>query len=67
MLQVSTHSGIMMTVEDGSVACPFCNKKIARIKADTEANNLPLFCRFCKREYIVDIRRERPARQTPEP
>ena len=66
-MQVVAHSGIMLTVENGSVACPFCNKKIARIKPDTEAANLPLFCRFCKREYDVDIRRERPERQTPEP
>jgi uncharacterized protein YbaR (Trm112 family) len=56
-----------LPAEKGSVTCPFCNKKIARIEPDTEANNLPLFCRFCKREYIVDIRRERPERQTPEP
>ncbi|MBQ5788183.1 MAG: hypothetical protein IIW12_08290 [Oscillospiraceae bacterium] len=66
-MHVSTRSGIILPAEKGSVTCPFCNKKIARIEPDTEANNLPLFCRFCKREYIVDIRRERPERQTPEP
>ena len=66
-MQIFAHSGILMPVEDGRVMCPICHKVITRITQETEANSLPLFCRFCKREYIVDIRRERPERQTPEP
>ena len=40
----------------GWVGCPACgNKKIKRIRRDTQARNLPLYCRKCKREYLVEI------------
>lgn len=66
-MHVSTQSGIMMTIRNGRIRCPICNKGIAKITQDTEAHNLPLWCRNCEREYIVDISRQRPERTTPEP
>ena len=66
-MRIQAQSGIMLSVRNGRVRCPICNKGIAKIGPETEAHNFPLWCRNCEREYIVDISRERPERQTPEP
>lgn len=40
----------------GWIGCPACGfKQIKRIRSDTSARNLPLHCRRCKREYLVEI------------
>lgn len=51
--------GKMLTVKDGYLVCPTCrrNKKLLRISPDTEARRLPVFCRDCKTQHIVDIDR----------
>lgn len=48
-----------LTVKDGWIACPVCrrNKRLLRIEADTEAHGLPVYCRDCKAEVILDIAR----------
>ncbi|MBQ7778374.1 MAG: hypothetical protein IJ396_05645 [Oscillibacter sp.] len=48
-----------LTVKDGWIACPNCrrNKRLLRIEADTEARGLPVYCRDCKAEIILDIAR----------
>ena len=48
-----------LTVKDGWIACPNCrrNKRLLRIEADTEASGLPVYCRDCKAEIILDIAR----------
>ena len=48
-----------LTVKDGWIACPNCrrNKRLLRITADTEARGLPVYCRDCKAEIILDIAR----------
>ena len=48
-----------LTVTNGWIACPLCrrNKRLLRIGPDTEARSLPVYCRDCKREIILDIGR----------
>lgn len=38
------------------VLCPICGGKTrTKIRSDTEAKNLPILCRLCKNEVLVDI------------
>ena len=48
-----------IVVRDGWVTCPVClrNKHLFRVNPDTEANALPVYCRDCKTEIIVNIAR----------
>ena len=48
-----------LTVEDGWVTCPVCkrNRRLLRVSPDTTAQALPVFCRDCKHEIILDIDR----------
>nr|DAL14664.1 MAG TPA_asm: cysteine-rich protein [Caudoviricetes sp.] len=49
----------MLTVKDGFLVCPTCrrNRHLLRISPDTTAENLVVFCRDCKTEHHVNIRR----------
>ena len=39
------------------VYCPVCNNKTrTKIRFETRANNLPVFCPKCKRTFSADIR-----------
>ena len=39
------------------VLCPICGGKTrTKIRPDTEAKNLPILCRLCKNEAVVDIK-----------
>ncbi len=51
--------GDTLSVKDGWIACPVCrrNKRLLRIDAETEARSLPVYCRSCKQEIILDIDR----------
>ncbi len=43
-------------VKDGWVYCPICNNKTrTKIRPDTVAENLPIFCPKCKMQSIVDV------------
>lgn len=46
-----------LTVQKGWVSCPQCgrNHRLLRIEAETEARRLPVYCRTCKKEIILDI------------
>lgn len=46
-------------VINGWVVCPVCrrNQRLLRIDDDTEAKALPVYCRDCKHEIILDIGR----------
>lgn len=46
-----------LIVKDGWISCPVCkrNKRLLRITPETEARGLPVFCRDCKAEIILDI------------
>jgi len=48
-----------LTVKDGWVTCPVCrrNRHLIRIEPETVAKALPVFCRDCKSEIILDIDR----------
>lgn len=48
-------------VRDGWIVCPVCrkNRRLLRIDDSTEAVGLPVYCKDCKNEIILDIRRGR--------
>lgn len=48
-----------LTVEDGWVTCPVCkrNHRLIRISPNTEATELPVYCRTCRSEVILNIER----------
>lgn len=49
-----------LIVRNGWVICPVCgNKRWFRIGPETEARSLPVYCRDCKQEIILDITRGR--------
>lgn len=35
--------------------CPYCGGKLIRIAPATEAERLPVWCRKCRRELLIDI------------
>lgn len=47
----------IIKVLDGWVSCPFCkrNKRLLRVTPRTRAQHLPVYCRDCKSEIILDI------------
>ena len=58
-MQKQTETG-KLVVKDGWVICPICgNKRWFRIGPETEARGLPVYCRDCKQEIILDITRGR--------
>lgn len=48
-----------VNVKNGWVTCPVCNRnhRLLRINEDTEAKGLPVYCRYCKAEVILNIGR----------
>ena len=48
-----------LVVKDGWVTCPVCrrNKHLIRVEPDTEATALPVYCRDCKTEIVLNIAR----------
>lgn len=56
-MQAIKKRGKLLPVEKGYLVCPYClrNKKMVRVRPDTRAETLQVFCRDCKREMIVDI------------
>lgn len=48
-----------LVVKDGWITCPVCqrNHSLLRISDDTEAKCLPIYCRTCRTEIILDIAR----------
>lgn len=49
--------GRMLTVQDGWLTCPVCNRnrRVKRVSSDERAVNLILYCRDCKSEFRIDI------------
>lgn len=48
--------GTMLAVRGGYLECPYCRaSRLQRIRPETEAKHLQIFCRRCKHEMIVDI------------
>ena len=58
-MQKQTETG-KLVVKDGWITRPVCrNKRLLRIEEETEAHDLPVYCRDCKTEIILDITRGR--------
>lgn len=53
-LQVQVEYGKIKTNQRW-IMCPGCGKKLMRVMPTTFARNLPLFCRRCGMETIVNI------------
>lgn len=56
-MQSEQKGGTLLPVHDHWVACPGCtrNKRLLKIRPDTEARRFVAYCRSCKREIILDI------------
>ena len=56
-LQSQAIHGRILSVEDGYLVCPGCrrNRKLLPVEPDTEAVNLSVYCRVCKRRIKLDI------------
>ena len=57
----------ILQVRNGWIACPVCRqKRLLRIRPDTTAHALPVWCRYCKSEILLNIDRgQRVKRQSP--
>lgn len=52
----SRGKGGKLSVVNGFVGCPECGyRQLLKIRPDTEARCLQVFCRRCKREILLDI------------
>lgn len=54
---------VILSVKDGWIACPQCGRNLIRIRPETESHNLPIFCRGCRTEILLDIERGLSARR----
>ena len=55
-MQTTRESGKLLTVRGGWLTCPNCGKnRLLRIRPDTQAKSLPVYCRICRKEIIVNI------------
>ena len=53
----SKKRAIILPTADGYLICPRCRMtKLIRLRKETVATGLQVYCRKCKRELIVDIR-----------
>ena len=50
---------VKLSVVNGWITCPQCrrNHRLLRIDPETEARGLPVWCKDCKTEIILDIDR----------
>ena len=51
----------ILEAKDGWIDCPKCGRHLLRITRDTEAKRLPMYCRGCRTETILNIGRGRSA------
>ena len=51
-------SGTILVKKGGFLQCPYCgNRKLLRVAPTTEARALPVYCRKCSHEILIDIHR----------
>lgn len=70
-MMITNSLGKPMVYHRGWVYCPVCGKnpkrrhggKLLRVRIDTRAENLPIYCSYCRREYIIEIKAEPEAGQ----
>ena len=42
------------------ILCPICGAKTrVQIRPDTELKNFPLFCPKCKKEFVINVKRQK--------
>lgn len=52
----TTDSAVKIAVRNGRIVCPKCRHATQQvIRPDTTAENLQVFCRQCKNEFLVNI------------
>ncbi len=55
-----------LTVKDGWLMCPICGRqKLLRLRPDTVAKALPVYCKRCGQESIVNIDQSLSQRRDP--
>lgn len=56
-MQSQPNHGKMLTVVDGYLVCPNCNRnrRLLKIRSDTDAKNLIVYCKICRHENLIDI------------
>ena len=59
MLCMHEKYDIIYSTQDGWLTCPVCrrNKRLLQVTPQTSAENLIVFCRICKTEHLIDIRK----------
>ncbi len=59
--------GKILTVEGGWLVCPVCsrNRRLLRILPQTKAQDLPLYCKRCGNEILVNIDDKSLSRKSP--
>ena len=48
----------ILRVQDEWGLCPTCGKKCIKVKPETVLANYPMFCKVCKRDYLVSWKLE---------
>ena len=56
-MQTTEKRDMIPTVREGFLICPYDGARIMRVLPKTTATNLVVWCRKCKREYVVNIDR----------
>lgn len=55
MLQ-SKRNDVKLVTKDGWLMCPRCGRgKVLRLDPGTRAKDLPVYCKYCRMESIVNI------------
>lgn len=54
-LTSSPACSIIKPNESGWLLCPNCRRKLMKVLPDTMAENLPIHCRTCKHNAVVNI------------
>lgn len=50
---------VILKVQNGWAVCPVCGwARMMRVEPDTKAKRLPVYCKLCRHETIVNIEPE---------
>lgn len=56
-------NAVKLAIKDGWISCPGCGRHLLRVLPDTEADRLPVYCRGCRTEILLQIDRGLSARR----